>query len=128
MEYVVVLDFLVNQEIIFVNEGEPWPDDDLHVNAGDDGENVDMMVDDENPAEAAVGAEVEIGDVASGEEEDDDPRLGPSRKGDVEGGGGGGGGGFRWWDEFDGDSSDGGGGEPDAEGPPRSRRSPTCTS
>ncbi|XP_057682864.1 uncharacterized protein LOC130909928 [Corythoichthys intestinalis] len=103
MEYIVVLDFIVNQEIIFVNEGEPWPDD-IDMNVSQNDENIDIIIDNDSQLEAAVGAEVEIGVIRSAEEED--PILGSPRhicrsedEDDSSS--------FRWWDEFDGNSSDG---------------------
>ncbi|XP_077407593.1 uncharacterized protein LOC144038751 isoform X2 [Vanacampus margaritifer] len=111
MEYIVVLDFIVNQEIIFANEGEPWPND-VDMSVGENEENVDIIVESDNQLEAAVGAEVEIGVVRSAE--DEDPLLESSRNtckrrdGDGEDGDGeDDSGSFRWWDEFDGNSSDG---------------------
>ncbi|XP_068505555.1 uncharacterized protein [Syngnathus scovelli] len=108
MEYIVILDFIVNQEIVFVNESEPWPDNDVDMNVSENDENIDIIVDDNNQLEAAVGAEVEIGVTRSAE---DDLQLESSRNVSKDDGADGDGeeasGSFRWWDEFDGNSSDG---------------------
>ncbi|XP_037134445.1 noggin-2 isoform X1 [Syngnathus acus] len=107
MEYIVILDFIVNQEIVFVNEGEQWPDNDVDMNVSEN-ENIDIIIDDDNQLEAAVGAEVEIGVTRSAE---DDPPLESSGNVSKDDGADGDGeeasGSFRWWDEFDGNSSDG---------------------
>ncbi|XP_077359835.1 uncharacterized protein LOC144005491 isoform X2 [Festucalex cinctus] len=108
MEYIVVLDFIVNQEIIFANEGEPWPND-VDMSVGENEVNTDIALDVDNQLEAAVGAEVEIDVIRSAGEED--PLLDSSKNtcksndddADEEEDSGS----FRWWDEFDGNSSDG---------------------
>nr|XP_057917907.1 uncharacterized protein LOC131109680 isoform X2 [Doryrhamphus excisus] len=102
MEYIVVLDFIVNQEIIFINEGELWPDNDIdmHMHIGENEESVPIIIDNDHELDAAVGAEVEIGVNRGVEEEEETPLQESSKNNDDEEGS------FRWWDEFDGNSSD----------------------
>ncbi|XP_072770160.1 uncharacterized protein [Nerophis lumbriciformis] len=101
---------MVLVEIIFVNEGEPWPTDD-DMNVSENEENCANMSDNDRDLDAAVGAEVEIGVNRGVEEEGERPLPESARNNDDDESS------FRWWDEFDGNSSDSNAELDVAEGP-----------